>query len=46
MNEELEHDHENCDDLDCIECCDILDNHEFDADEGGYCLNCGKHISD
>lgn len=46
MNEELEHDFENCDEDSCIECCDHFDAHEFDDSEGGYCINCGKHITD
>ena len=32
---------EACDEEDCQDCCGEFIGHEFDPDEGGYCINCG-----
>jgi hypothetical protein len=36
---------EPCDE-ECQECCGEFVGHEYDPDEGGYCLNCNHHPND
>lgn len=39
--QQIAHDkNEACDEDDCQECCGEFHGHEFDVDEGGYCM-CG-----
>lgn len=37
---------EPCEQEVCQECCGEYVGHEYDADEGGYCLNCEAHPND